>query len=268
MTKEIDLIKLSINDFFSKKMLKFSILPFIATIIVMYLFFFALAGLGIDALGTGTMDIHTTETTMINGIPHTETMQTELEGSSIIKFLMSYALTSWLASFLIYAIGGLLTLYISIVAALFVIGFLTPYILKEIKKRHYNDVDIFGYSNLFTSLLRVFKYFSIMIILFFVLIPFYFIPVVNIVAFNLPLYYFFHKMITFDVASNIVTKEEKRLISYKLGNSLRLKTLALYLISLIPFSIFFGATLYVIYIGHVYFLQARDIRDTKQIERD
>ena len=264
MTQEVNLVKLSIKDFLTAKMLKFSVLPFLATLFLMYLFFFALAGAGIDALGT--MEVQTTQTSMQNGIPHTETTQGTLEGSSIIKFLMSYTLTSWLASFLIYALGGLATLYVSIIMALIVIGFLTPYILKEIHKRHYSDVEVHSYSNPLTSLLRVIKYFSIMLILFFFLIPFYFIPILGIVAFNLPLYYFFHKMITFDVASNIVTREEKGLISYKLGNSLRLKTLSLYLISLIPFAIFFGAVLYVIYLGHTYFIEAKKIQEMKPKE--
>ena len=257
MTEELDLFKLSLKDFFSAKMLKFSVVPFIATLFIMYLFFFALAGAGLDTLGT--MDFQSTETTIQNGIPHTETIQTQLEGSSIIKFLMSYTLTSWLASFLVYAVGGLAVLYLSIVLALVVIGFLTPYILREVQRRHYQDVEMLGYANFFTSLLRVFKYFTIMILLFFFLIPLYFVPLLNVVAFNLPLYYFFHKMITFDVASNIVTQEEKRLIAYKMGNSLRLKTLALYLISLIPFAIFFGAVFYVIYLGHNYFTQVQEL---------
>lgn len=261
---DIELIKLSIKDFFSFKMLKFSLFPFIATLFLMYLFFFTLAGMGVDALGT--MDVQTTTQSIQNGIPHTETIQTQLEGSSIIKWLMNYTLTSWVASFLVYAIGGFLTLYLSIVIALMVIGFLTPYILKEIHFRHYKDINMLGYSNIITSFLRVIKYFSIMILLFFFLIPLYFIPVINIVAFNLPLYYFFHKMITFDVASNIVTREEKRLISYQLGNSLRLKTLTLYLISLIPFAIFFGAVFYVIYLGHTYFNEAKKIRQEKPKE--
>ncbi|NPA59992.1 MAG: hypothetical protein GXO30_05965, partial [Epsilonproteobacteria bacterium] len=100
----------------------------------------------------------------------------------------------------------------------------------------------------------------IMIVLFIVLIPLYFIPVVNILAFNLPLYYFFHKMITFDISSNISTKEEFKKIKYFNANSIRLKTLMLYLISLVPFAIFFTAIFYVIYLGNTYFIEVRKLR--------
>lgn len=255
---EKNLILLSVKDFFTKQMLKYSLAPFIFTMIVMYILFFVIAGIGVESLGQ--MQVQTTETTIQNGIPHTESISTMLKGSAIIQFLMSYAVTSWIATFLIYAIGSFLVLYASIFIAILIIGFLTPFVLKELQRRHYKDVEMIGYSNIISGLLLVVKWFFIMIILFIVLIPFYFIPLVNIIAFNLPLYYFFHKMITFDISSNICTKEENKKIHYFSANTIRLKTLALYLISLVPFAIFFGAIYYVIYLGHTYFLEVRKLR--------
>jgi len=92
------------------------------------------------------------------------------------------------------------------------------------------------------------------------LIPFYFIPILNIIAFNLPLYYFFHKMLVYDISSNMTTREENEKIKYFNKNSLRAKTLFLYLISLIPFTIFFTAVFYVIYLGNTYFIEVRKLR--------
>jgi hypothetical protein len=230
----------------------------------MYIIFFVIAGVGVDALGT--MHVESTQTSIENGIPHTETIKSELEGSAIIKFLMSYTLTSWIASILIYAVGGIVTLYISIVIAIIVIGFLTPSILKEIQKRHYSDVEITGHSNIFSMLIQVIKWFFIMLMLFFFLIPFYFIPILNIIAFNIPLYYFFHKMLTFDVTSSIMSKEEKVLITHHKGKLIRVKTLVLYLISLIPFAIYIGGVFYVIYLGHSYFYELRKLRLQKAKE--
>ncbi len=257
-----NLFLLSIDDFFTPQMLKYAILPFIITIIVMYIIFFTIAGIGLDQFGSfGSMDIQSTQTTIQNGIPHTETITAQLEGSAIIQFLMSYTITAWIATFLVYAIGGFFTLYLSIFVAVLVIGFLTPYILKVLQQRHYQDVEMIGYSNIFESLFLVLKWTLTMIALFFLLIPFYFFPLVNIIAFNLPLYYFFHKMMTFDIASNITTREEDNQIKYYNGNMLKLKTVTLYLISLVPFAIFFGAIFYVIYLGHTYFVETRKIRE-------
>ncbi|PLY13825.1 EI24 domain-containing protein [Sulfurimonas xiamenensis] len=255
---EKEILLQSVKDFLTLKMLKYALLPFIMSLIIMYIIFFVIAGIGVEQLGT--LNIESSQTTIQNGIPHTETLQAELEGSSIIKFLMSYTLTSWLATFLIYAVGGFLTIYLSIFVAIIIIGFLTPFVLKELQKRDYMDIEMIGYSNIFSSIFLALKWGAIMIFLFFLFIPLYFIPLLNIIALNMPLYYFFHKMLTFDISSNICTKEEAKQIAFFNKNNLRIKTLLLYLISLVPFAIFFGAIFFVIYLGHTYFLEVRKIR--------
>jgi len=255
---ETNLLFLSIKDFFTPKMLKYSVLPFIISLLIMYLLFFVIAGIGLDHLGS--MDVSSTQTTIENGVPHTESFKAQLEGLSIIKFFAQYAITSWIATFLVYVIGGFLTLYVSIFIAVIIVGFLTPFILKELQKRHYTDVDMLGHSNIVTSILLVIKWALTMLILFIVLIPLYFVPLLNIIAFNFPLYYFFHKMLIFDISSNICTNEEEKQINFFNKNSIRLKTLVLYLISLIPFAIFFGAVFYVIYLGNTYFLHTKKVR--------
>ncbi len=259
MNTRENLLILSIKDFLTIKMLKYALFPFIITMIIMYIFFFLLAGAGLDTLGS--LDVQSSTTSIQNGVPHTESIEAHLEGSAIIKFLMSHAITSWIATFLIYAIGGFLTLYISIIVAVLVIGFLTPFVLRELHLRHYLDVEMIGYSNIIIALLSVLKWAAIMLLLFILFIPLYFIPLINIIAFNFPLYYFFHKLMTYDIATNICTKEEDYLMKYRFGTGLRLKTLALYLISLIPFAIFFGAIFYVIYLGNTYFTGIREIRN-------
>lgn len=258
MIDKENLLTLSFKDFFTSKMMKYSILPFVITMAIVYILFFVVAGIGLDSLGT--LNVNSTQTTLENGIPHTQTIESQLEGFAIINYLMSYSLISWIASTFIYVVGGAVTLYISIVIAIIVIGFLTPNILKEIQKRHYPDIELNQHSNIFILIIQVLKWLFVMMMLFFFLIPFYFIPFLNIIALNIPLYYFFHKMLTYDVTSNIMTKEEKVLITYHQGQSIRLKTLALYLVSLIPFAIYFGAVFYVIYLGHTYFNELRKLR--------
>jgi len=258
MNDEVSILNKSLKDLFSAKMLQYSILPFVLSMIVLYTLFFILAGMSIDQLTT--LDINSTQTTIQNGIPHTESFTAALQGTAIIKFLMSSALTSWLASFFIYTIGSFITLYLSIFVALIILGFLTHMILQEVHRRHYQDVMMIGYSNLFEGLFLTIKWIFIMIILFILFIPLYFIPIVNVIAFNFPLYFFFHKMMIYDVSSSICTKEEAMKIKYFHGNTLRLKTLGLYLLSLIPFVIFFASVFYVIYLGHSYFIEVRKLR--------
>ena len=262
MDNEQSILSKSIKDLFTSKMLQYSLVPFVLSMVVMYILFFVIAGIGLDQFAT--VDIQSTQTTIENGIPHTESFSATLENTAIIKFLMSSALTSWIASFLVYTIGGFLTLYASIFVAILIIGFLTHMILKEIQIRHYNDVEMIGYSNALEGILLTLKWATVMIVLFIVFIPLYFIPLVNVIAFNFPLYYFFHKMITYDVSSNICTKEEAMKIHYFHGSTLRLKTLGLYLLSLIPFVIFFASVFFVIYLGHSYFTEVKRIRLEEQ----
>ena len=258
MNSESSILALSFKDLFTSKMIKYSVLPFILSMLVLYTLFFVFAGMGLDSLGS--MEVHSSTTTMQNGVPNTDSYTATLEGTSLIQWLMSHAITSWIATFLVYTVGTLLTLYFSIFVAVLIVGFLTPVILKEIQKRHYNDVEMLGYSNIFAGLFLTLKWLAIMLLMFIVFIPLYFIPIVNIIAFNLPLYYFFHKMMTYDVGSTICTKEEDMKIKFFHASTLRLKTLGLYLISLIPFVVFFASVFYVIYLGHSYFLETRKMR--------
>ena len=258
MNSENSTLLLSIKDLFTSKMLKYSILPFILSMLVLYVLFFVVAGVGLDSLGS--MEVSTTQTSVENGVPHTDSFNATLEGTALIQFLMSHAITSWIATFLVYTVGSFLTLYMSIFVALIIVGFLTPTILKEIQKRHYSEVEMIGHSNIFEALLLVLKWITIMILMFIVFIPLYFIPLVNIVAFNLPLYYFFHKMMTYDVSSTICTKDEAMKIKFFHASTLRLKTLGLYLVSLIPFVVFFASVFYIIYLGHSYFLETKNLR--------
>jgi hypothetical protein len=259
MNSENSILTLSIKDLFTSKMLKYSILPFILSMIVLYVLFFVVAGIGLDSLGS--MSVESTQTSVVNGVPNTDTFQATLEGTALIQFLMSHAITSWIATFLVYTIGTFMTLYFSIFVALIIIGFLTPAILRELQMRHYSDVEMLGHSNIFEFLFLIIKWIAVMLLMFIVFIPLYFIPLVNVVAFNLPLYYFFHKMMTYDISSTICTKDEAMKIKFFHATTLRLKTLGLYLISLIPFVVFFASVFYVIYLGHSYFLETRKLRN-------
>jgi hypothetical protein len=249
----MELIIQSFRDLFSAKLLKYSVVPFIVIAIIMYVLFFAVASIGLDQLTH--VELSQTQTTIESGVEHTQsqTIVTDIQNSSIYQFLMHYAVTSWIVSFLVYVVGGFFILYISLFVAIVVIGFLTPAIIKELHKIHYRDIELKGFGNTAQSIFLVIKWAFVMVLLFFLLVPLYFIPLVNIIAVNFPLYYFFHKMINYDVASSICTKEEYGAIIATKANELRLKSLFLYIISMIPYAVLFVSVFFVIYMGHSYF---------------
>lgn len=259
MNSELGIFKQSIKDFLTKDMLKLATLPFVFTLVLMFVLFFTFYGTLIQHIGV--LDFQSTQTTIQNGVPHTENISAKLDGSTVLNFLTTHILASWMASFLLFFVGMIFTLYISVFVAILAIGFLTPTILKKIHQKHYHDVEMIGYSNILEALFLLVKYLFFMILFFIALTPFYFIPIINIIAFNLPLYYFFHKMMLYDISSNISTEKEFKQISFFSAKSLRFKTLTLYLISLIPFAILFGAVFFVIYLGHSYFIATRELRE-------
>ncbi|MFW2427640.1 hypothetical protein ACN4F5_11695, partial [Aliarcobacter butzleri] len=88
----------SVKDFFSSKMLKIALIPLIVSMIILYVIFFGMASIGIEALRT--------------------VAQTAQEGGEVIidenapfyiiwftyfiVFMFKYSITSWLAGILFY----------------------------------------------------------------------------------------------------------------------------------------------------------------------
>lgn len=245
---------ISVKDFFTKKMLQFALIPFVGTILVMYVFFFGAAGAGLDALQQSTLQIEKQQQTEHNGIVEQEHEITTVEGgSAILRFLMEHTITSWLVSFIVFTVGGFITFIFAMFIALIIIGFLTPFIVKEIHRRHYSQLPLEKHGSVLGLLLATTKHVVIMFLLFLVLMPLYFIPLLNLAAFNLPFYYLFHKLYLLDVSSETTTKERFKLIMAYHGGTVRMTTLTLYLISLIPFAAYITPVFNVIVLTHTMF---------------
>ncbi len=254
-----NLWRISAQDFFTKKMLTYAFAPFLFTTIVLYALFFSAADAGLDSLQESFVQIESTQTTEENGVTHTENSSVVYSGgSAIMEFLMKYSLTSWLVSFFVFTVGGMFIFVVAIFTAILVIGFLTPAIMRELQARHYPDLLLEGHGNVFTTLFHSLKYIAIMVILLIALIPFYFIPLVNIVAINFPFYYLFHKFYLLDVGTTAMTKEQYKQMMFVQGNSVRMNTVALYIISMIPFAALITPVFNVIVLSHIVFRSKRE----------
>lgn len=241
----------SIKDFFTARMLQFALIPFLGTIFIMYTLFFGAAGAGLGALKESTLQIESHQQTTHNGTIETQSELTTVEGGhAILRFLMEHTITSWLVSFVVFTVGGIITFIFAMFIALLIIGFLTPFIVREIHRRHYSHVPLDHHGSVAGLLLATTKHLLIMILLFLLLMPLYFIPLINLVAFNLPFYYFFHKMYLLDVASETTTKSHFKSIMAFHSGSLRMTTFTLYAISLIPFAAYVTPVFNVIVLTH------------------
>ncbi|MHC3994056.1 EI24 domain-containing protein [Thiomicrolovo sp. ZZH C-3] len=254
------LLSISIRDFFSKRMLQFALVPFLGTILIMYTLFFGIADAGIDSLRESTLQIEQHQQTQQNGVVETQSETTTVEGgSAILRFLMEHTVTSWLVSFIVFTVGGFITFIFAMFIALIIIGFLTPYIVKEIHRRHYSHLPLEHHGSILGILLASLKHVLIMLLLFLVLTPFYFVPLLNLVAFNLPFYYLFHKLYLLDVASETTTQERFKLIMAFHGGKVRMTTLGLYLLSLVPFAAYITPVFNVIVLTHSMFRKSVEV---------
>ncbi|RXJ87131.1 EI24 domain-containing protein [Arcobacter sp. CECT 8985] len=249
---EIDLVRVSLRDFLTKQMLKYSIVPLLVTLIIMFAIFFSTASYGMDSLSIMITQVQNGQDVVVS--PDAPFYY------SWMNFLLQYSVTAWIVSFLVYTIGIVFIMMFSVFITLAIIGFLTPFILNTLHKRHYSDLPMQGYGSLMSPLFVLIKSTLFMILLFFILIPLYFIPILNIIAFNLPLYYFFHKLLNHDVSSTILNEQDYKIIHKSEKNSFRIRTFLLYMLSMVPFITLFSAVFFIIYLGHGYFIELRKLK--------
>jgi hypothetical protein len=88
----------------------------------------------------------------------------------------------------------------------------------------------------------------------------YFIPFVNLIALNYPLFYLFRRLLEYDITGEIMTKEEFEELHYRLRKSVTARMGGVYLLSLIPFVGLVMPVFYVIYLGHGYFAALSQLR--------
>jgi len=258
---ELSLIFRSINDFFSKPMLKIAFIPLFIVLICMYVLFFIAADFGFSALSEIMTQAQNGEDVFISD----DAPFYFVWISSAIIFLFQYSITSWIVGFLFYTVGSLFILMFSVFITLIIVGFLTPLILKILHKKHYSHLEYYDHGNLSTILFVLIKTIFVMLLLFIVFIPLYFIPLINLIAFNLPFYYLFHKLINFDVSSSMLKKEEYEAISATSSGAFRARTLFLYFVSMIPFITLLSSVFYIIYIGNAYFLALDALRKKENL---
>lgn len=281
MMKKKNLFSLSLKDFFTPYFLSLALLPLVITLVIL----FAILGYGMQVLNDKMNAVHIEKTTTeystatqthsqssvnisfddnqtssslldINPMDLFESLQS----SQVIASMLQNKYLGWVIEKVVFLIASYFILILAVIIAVIVVGFFTPLVIKKLKSRHYPPFEIKGHGSFFTILWHAVKSLIIMMILYIVLIPFYFVPFLNIIAFNLPAYYFFHKMLVFDVGSSMNSQKEYVQIRAIVGNQIRLRTLLMYLLTLIPFIGIFFPLLFVIYLTHIFMNESIELR--------
>jgi len=176
--------------------------------------------------------------------------------NSIIDFILSIGAVSWVISTFLYLIVGAFLILASVLLSIIMIGFFTPIIVKEIRKRHYPQIKLTNQDFTFVSSIFIYlKIFFIFFSLLFFIVPFLLIPGVNLAVLYLPFYYLFHNFLVLDTGSSIMSKEEFKKCIKENKTLFRTTTLSLFLLSMIPFAGILFQVFFVIVLAHLFFMK-------------
>lgn len=282
MMKKKSLFKLSLKDFFTPYFLGLALLPLLITLAILFTSLFY----GIQVLNDKMNSVRIEKTTTeysTSTQSHSESsinisfddnqsktsslldinpmaLVESIQSSEILASMLQNDILRWIIEKLVFLVASYFILIFAVIIAVVIVGFFTPLVVKKLKSRHYPPFVIKGHGSVLYIIWHALKSFLIMILLYILLIPLYFIPILNIIAFNIPAFYFFHKMLVFDVGSTINTKEEYMRINAIVGNQILLRTFLMYLLTMIPFIGIFFPLLFVIYLSHIFMNESIELR--------
>lgn len=170
-----------------------------------------------------------------------------------LAWLVHFVFIKWIVSALFVVLGAYALPIFSILIALFITSFLTATIAKEINKRHYNQdnsPELGLASTLLLSGVATLKFIG----LFIICLPLLLLPVIGFLAFNIPFFYLYYRLMLIDVASACLNKNEcESLFKAPKDGGFIASCLAFYLLSLFPFVALFAQVFFVIFLSHLLF---------------
>lgn len=178
--------------------------------------------------------------------------------NSAFSFTRKYSIRAYVMRILMYIITIVPLYFVLVFLYGFIISFFIPIFTRDIQKKYYPNINLKSINILYTPIFYI-RTIIITILLLLLLIPAYFIPVVNLLIF-LPLYYFFHKTLIFDVSGTILTHKEYIKLIDTYSKELKLHTLFCFFITLIPIVGLLLYPFYINYIGHFIIKKVEDMR--------
>lgn len=229
-------LRLSFDDFFTKKMLALSILPFLfsSALFLALLSYFAnnaQSSVSQWLLGFGFV----ANSAFLSGL---------VENILNYVFLLSF-----------YVFGIFFALVLSAFFSSVLAGFFTPIISKDINAKYYKKDILKSVGAI--SLIKIYA----LVLLKFVLLLLcalcvFFVPVLNLIAFNMAFFYLFYKFMFIDVSSACANEDEfYALISSGSTFWFKLIAFGFYLLCLVPFLGLFLQLYFVSVFSHLIFIR-------------
>jgi len=182
----------------------------------------------------------------------------KIEDYAFLSFILEHKILMSTFHYLVYFGLGIVAYYLFFAIYAFVISFFNVRLIKYIQEKYYPHIELKGIGIVPTIFFYV-KTITVVLVLFIVLSPSYIIPAINILIF-LPIYYFFHKTIVFDVSSVINTSKEYKKIKYVNWAELKTRTGFCFLLTLIPIVGILLYPYYILYLGHYFMEETKELR--------
>lgn len=237
-----DILTRSLKDFLSPKFLTLSFAPLLTAAVVLSILMFIGVGEIVDLIQAGSQS---GDFSFIDESSY-----------PILTKILSYAVVHWIIAALFYVFGVFLVVVFSVVIGVLTLGFLTPTVVKTLHSKYYSHLplpsDTVSISK--TVLITLFIFIKFILLLL-VCIPFMLIPIFNVLAFNAPFYYLFHKLMVFDVASNVFNKTSYKEALTPYTWQILFITFCFFIFALIPILGLFLQLFFAIYLTHYMFLK-------------
>ena len=245
----------ALEDFFSKKIAKLSLFSFVISLAVTAILVMLLGKLALWGMGEFVIYID-------DEVAVFETIKAYLSSFTLLHYLLSLEFLSIVFDIIIFVNLTIVFYFLFLFTYSIVIAFFAPSFVKYVGNMHYPHVTLRSLSFIFIVLtygkITLFTVLGIIVFL-----PLFFIPTLNFLLF-VPLYYFFHKSLVLDVSSALNSQKEYKKIKKANRFTLKLHTLFLFLLSLIPLIGIFFIPFYFIYIAHVLFEQTQQLRSIER----
>lgn len=221
------------SDFFTKKFILLSLLPFFASLALFVTLLALLGGEAAQSIQSEILEV------------------SFVAGSEFWREFFASEIARGALSALIYSFGAFLALMGGLVCAGIISGFLTPTVARFVNEKYYRANVSPEVSNLKVAKIyvAVCLKFALLFALGLVLL---FVPILNIFALNIAFFYLFYQFMLTDVASVCASERRFALVMAKGGDwDFKLSALGFYIACLVPGVGLFFQLFFIMFFSHL-----------------
>lgn len=243
-TSKTNIFALALGDTLSPRVLLVSLLSFVLTIVVFIGAIWLLFG-GLGALSAWIAQ-------------SLQSFEGSIEESWFLSMISLIFITKTVVAILFFFTSAMVTYYLFLMVYSVIVGLFAGYFIKEIGSIYYPRVAFSG-MGLISYVWIVLKTLLWTTLMFLLLSPLVFIPVLNF-ALLVPVFYLFHKLLVLDVSSMLNSSKEYKELKRLYAGQMRGISLVCFALTIIPFLGVVIYPYYVIVMSHFIFRKTESLR--------